>query len=98
MWNNTDIPLAILITFRCYGTWLHGDERGSVDRHNNIFRTPTIPTSNSWEKHNQEQLKYSPVLLNAKQRRAVEKAFAKLVRNADGTFTPLMCGRIIFTS
>jgi hypothetical protein len=23
---------AYLITFRCYGTWLHGDERGSVDR------------------------------------------------------------------
>jgi hypothetical protein len=25
-------PLAFLITFRCYGTWLHGDERGAVDR------------------------------------------------------------------
>ena len=25
-------PLAYLITFRCYGTWLHGDQRGSIDR------------------------------------------------------------------
>jgi hypothetical protein len=25
-------PLAYLITFRCYGTWFHGDKRGSVDR------------------------------------------------------------------
>jgi hypothetical protein len=27
-----DIPLAYLISFRAYGTWLHGDRRGSVDR------------------------------------------------------------------
>ena len=24
VWNDTDMPLAYLITFRCYGTWLHG--------------------------------------------------------------------------
>lgn len=28
-------PLAYLITCRCYGTWLHGDARGSVDREHN---------------------------------------------------------------
>ena len=27
MWNDTDIPLGYLITFRCYGTWLHGNKR-----------------------------------------------------------------------
>ena len=27
------VPLGYLITFRTYGTWLHGDERSSVDRH-----------------------------------------------------------------
>lgn len=32
MWNDTEIPLAIFFAFRAYGTWLHGDERGSVDR------------------------------------------------------------------
>ena len=25
------IPLADFITFRAFGTWLHGDQRGSVD-------------------------------------------------------------------
>ncbi len=30
------IPLAYLITFTCYGTRLHGDESGSVDRIHNI--------------------------------------------------------------
>ena len=34
------VPLAYLITFRTYGTWLHGDARGSVDREHNVFGTP----------------------------------------------------------
>ncbi|MDQ3490280.1 MAG: hypothetical protein M3449_04330 [Acidobacteriota bacterium] len=37
-WNDTDIPLAFLTTFRTYGTWLHGDKRGSIDRFHNVFR------------------------------------------------------------
>lgn len=74
MWNNTDIPLAILITFRCYGTWLHGDERGSVDRLNNIFGAPQIPANSAWIKYNRRLLKHAPVLLNAKQRGSVGKA------------------------
>ena len=28
-------PMAYFITFTCYGTWLHGDERGSVDQEHN---------------------------------------------------------------
>src|SRR5687767_4505235 len=35
MWNDTDVPLGYLITFRCYGTWLQGDTRGSIDRFHN---------------------------------------------------------------
>ena len=42
MWNDTEIPLALLITFRCYGTWLHGDLRGSVDRDHNVYGTQRI--------------------------------------------------------
>jgi hypothetical protein len=38
MWNDTDLPLGYLITFRCYGTWLHGDDRGSIDRKANATR------------------------------------------------------------
>ena len=30
--DDNEFPLAYLITFRCYGTWLHGDERGSYRR------------------------------------------------------------------
>jgi len=36
------IPLAYLITFTTYGTWLHGDPRGSVDREHNVWGTPFL--------------------------------------------------------
>ena len=73
-WNDTDIPLAIFVTFRCYGTWLHGDERSSVDRHNNIYGATRIPPSSAWKKFNKKTLKRKPVILTASQRRSVEKA------------------------
>jgi REP element-mobilizing transposase RayT len=76
-WNDTDVPLAILVTFRCYGTWLHGDERGSVDRHNNIYGTPRIPPSLSWEKFNEKLRNRKPVVLNAEQRASVQKAIVE---------------------
>ncbi|MBY0262922.1 MAG: transposase [Phycisphaerales bacterium] len=36
-------PLAFFVTFRTYATWLHGDERGSVDRQHNHYQTPFVP-------------------------------------------------------
>jgi hypothetical protein len=78
MWNDTDIPLAVFFTFRCYGTRLHGDERGSVDRNNNIYGSPKIPVSNNWRKHNEQLLLHPPVKLNAARRRSVEKAIRDL--------------------
>jgi REP element-mobilizing transposase RayT len=38
-----DIPLAYLITWTCYGTWLHGRAPGSVDREHNRFGDPVLP-------------------------------------------------------
>ncbi|MGD9564430.1 MAG: transposase [Pyrinomonadaceae bacterium] len=74
MWNDTDIPLAVFFTFRCYGTWLHGDERGSVDRNNNVYQSQKIPPNSNWRKHNEEMLRDPPVTLDAARRRSVEKA------------------------
>ncbi|MGH9933202.1 MAG: hypothetical protein ACREA9_28800 [Pyrinomonadaceae bacterium] len=31
VWNDTETPLAYFISFRSYGTWLHGDKPG-LDR------------------------------------------------------------------
>ena len=35
-------PSGYLITFHTYGTWLHGDSRGSTDRINNITGVPML--------------------------------------------------------
>ena len=37
----TDGILAYFSTFRTYGTWLHGDDRGSTDRSHSDWDTPT---------------------------------------------------------
>jgi len=74
MWNETDIPLAHLITFRCYGTWLHGDDRGSVDTSHNHYKTPYALPNQGRHQHNLGTLKGEPVLLNADQRASVEAA------------------------
>ena len=74
MWNDTDIPLGYLITFRCYGSWLHGDERGSVDREHRRYKSPYAPANLNRRQHNQDLLKSAPVLLNAGQRASVETA------------------------
>jgi len=74
-------PLAYLITFRTYGTWLHGDERGSVDRQHNVYGTPRLG-SNPNRKHVEEmQVKGPPIVLNAVQRVTVEKAVREVCRH-----------------
>src|SRR6266496_6780524 len=74
MWNDTDIPLAYLITFRCYGTWLHGDGRGSIDRFHNRYKSPYIDPNEKWHQHNVQVLQGEPVTLDAAQRQSVEAA------------------------
>ena len=74
MWNDTDIPLGYLITFRCYGTWLHGDERGSIDRFHNRYKSPYINPNERWHRHNAQVIKGKMVTLDASQRQSVELA------------------------
>ncbi len=74
MWNDTKIPLAYLITFRCYGTWLHGDERGSVNRFRNQFKSSYLPPEEKWIETNTQRPKGEVVALNVSQRDLVEKA------------------------
>src|SRR5258705_9408534 len=72
-------PLAYLITFRCYGTWLHGDGRGSMDRReHHIYGTPTIPPNISLVEREAAELKNPPIKLNDAQRRAVESAICEV--------------------
>ena len=74
MWNDTDIPLAYFISFRTFGTWLHGDQRGSVDRFHNQYRSPYMPANPKWHSYNQKHLRTEPLILGARQRKAIETA------------------------
>ncbi len=74
MWNDTDLPLGYLITFRSYGTWLHGDERGSTDRFHNVYKSLHIPANERWKQHNTNKLKSESLILTAGQRQSVETA------------------------
>jgi REP element-mobilizing transposase RayT len=73
-------PLAYLITFRTYGTWLHGDERGSMDRQHNIYGTPRLAPHLNRKSFEQLQLRHSPIVFNTKQRAAVENAVREVCR------------------
>ena len=77
MWNDTDVPLAHLITFRSYGTWLHGDARGSVDRLHNRYKAPYAAPNENRNRHNKEMLKCAPVVLDASRRASVETAICE---------------------
>jgi REP element-mobilizing transposase RayT len=76
--DDNEFPLAYLITIRTYGTWLHGDERGSMDRKRRVYGTAKIAPNPSLQKSDKEQLKHPPVILNAKQREIVEKAIREV--------------------
>lgn len=80
MWNYRDTPLAYLISFRTYGTWLHGDKRGSTDRFHNRYRSPHIGPSKQWQGYNRRLLKAEPLILGPNQRAAVETAIRDTCR------------------
>jgi REP element-mobilizing transposase RayT len=67
-------PVGFLITFRCYGTWLHGDARGSFDRHHRVFGTPGLPPSALRRTHDRDLMKQPPVILTSRHRQIVESA------------------------
>ena len=75
------IAVAYLITFRCYGTWLHGGERGSVDRrYLNRFGTSKIVTTADKEKRRVGLLSQPPYVLGAAERGVVEEAIREVCR------------------
>lgn len=67
-------PLADFITFRCYGTWLHRDERGSVDREHNVYGAELLSTDPDRQRAAFERLGHLPFALGVQHRTVVEDA------------------------
>lgn len=79
IYEESEFPLAYLLTFRTYGTWLHGDERHSVDRHGrNAYGTPDISPNKIFHGTMKSELKQPVIILNALQRVAAEAAVREL--------------------
>jgi REP element-mobilizing transposase RayT len=79
--QDRSVPLAFLITFRCFGTWLHGDERGSVDRrYYNGVGTPKIKPDSEMVERKRSMLKGPAILLGPAERSVVENAVREVCR------------------
>jgi REP element-mobilizing transposase RayT len=66
-------PLAYFLTWTCYGTWLHGDDRGSVDRHQNSPNEDLISPTRAWSEWSARELKGEIVTLSEQARLVVEQ-------------------------
>ena len=74
-WDDNERPLAYFITFRTHGTWLHGDQRGAVDRHGrNIYGQERIGLDPIFSVTMERNMTSEPLVLGSRERAVVESA------------------------
>lgn len=77
--EQSEFPTAYLITFRTYGTWLHGDERSSVRRNgNNRYGGPKVTSSAPLRELMRETQEGESVILDTAQRNCVDAAIKEV--------------------
>src|SRR5258706_15432278 len=76
-----NIPQAYFITFRGYGTWLHGDKRGAIDRDHSRFGTPRLVPNERRRLLNIARLKNKSARSAPKARAAAEPAAREISRD-----------------
>lgn len=72
--DSPEWPLAYLITFRTYGSWLPGDARGTVDRDHHLAGQPYLPPDGRRAAKASQLLVDAPLEFNLVQRKSVETA------------------------
>src|SRR5689334_14931341 len=78
-YEENEFPLAYLLTFRTFGTWLHGDIRWSVGKRPRSSReSRLIPPNIPLKEAMAEETNQPPVVLNQTQREAVERAIEEV--------------------
>jgi hypothetical protein len=63
--------MRYFITFACYGTHLHGDESGIVDRSHDVFGSPFAEASPDRREIKREQMDQPPYYLDQERRATV---------------------------
>lgn len=70
-------PLAYFLTFTTYGTWLHGQAPGSVDRDHNQFGAPLLDSDSRRHAVNRRCMSQEPYLLDTARRAVVHGALVE---------------------
>jgi REP element-mobilizing transposase RayT len=70
-------PLAYLITCRTYGTWFHGDSRGSVDPDENTFGSPLLPAQPALVAFEKSRLREAAYVMATEERECVLRTLVK---------------------
>jgi REP element-mobilizing transposase RayT len=79
LWEEHVFSLAYLLTFRTYGTWLHGDERTSVKRDGwNRYGHPRYRANPTLERWMSEEMNATPFILTNPMRAVVESSVRDL--------------------
>ena len=73
----SDLPTYFL-TWTTYGTWLHGDARGSVDDQHNQHGTPQVASNPKKHDSNSAALKSQAVIHGIVERQVIEHAIRRV--------------------
>lgn len=82
-------PMGYLITFTTYGTWVHGDVRGSVVPAHNIPGTPLIDDDSHRRDLDHGRFKHPCITLNTKRRAVVRDTIMEVTEYRDWTLHAL---------
>jgi REP element-mobilizing transposase RayT len=72
-------PAGYFFTILTYGSWLHGDKRGSVDRKSNLPGAPILDPNENLERFQRSMMIDSPVYLCQNQRKIIETTIREVV-------------------
>ncbi len=75
---STSRPYAYLLTFRTYGSWLHGDARGSQHHRQAVYNTPLVAPSARWQAAERSRMREGEVVLGGTARELVEQVVAEV--------------------
>jgi len=75
-----EYPIAYLITFTTYGTWLHGDKRGSVNDEHNRYGSAFMAPDSTLHTKEESALKNPSFMLGSRQQEKVLEAILQVCR------------------
>ncbi len=88
--EENEFPCAYLLTFRTFGTWLHGDKRYSVGRTNNSkYGEPKIQPSVPFIETMAEKITQPPMILDKAQPKLVAAAMEEVCKYRSYDLKPL---------